>query len=83
VRLAQLDAFLDDPANDRAGLRASYRHALYGQLEQIGGLWDFGDLPLRLDRPPPTLGQHSREVLDELGLTEAFDPLRSAGLIAG
>ncbi|MDB5424582.1 MAG: coA-transferase family protein, partial [Phenylobacterium sp.] len=83
VRLAQMDAFLGDPATVKAGLRATYRHARYGQMEQIGGLWDFGDLPLQLDRPPPTLGQHSREILGELGLGGQFEALHSAGLVVG
>ena len=61
----QRDAFLDDPCH--AGLRTRYRHAIYGELEQIGALWDFGELPLQIDRPPPALGEHSREILREHG----------------
>ena len=64
----QRDAFLDDPRHD--GLRAHYRHAEYGELEQVGALWDFGDLPLNLGRPPPALGEHSRELLRGLGFSE-------------
>jgi crotonobetainyl-CoA:carnitine CoA-transferase CaiB-like acyl-CoA transferase len=41
---------------------------VYGELEQVGAFWDFGDLPLTLDRAPPALGQHSRQVWELLGL---------------
>ena len=61
--------FFDSAANRDAGLIASYRHAEYGEFEQPGAFWDFGDLALRLDRPPPALGEHTHEVLAELGLS--------------
>lgn len=82
VREAQLDAFLDDPAHAAAGLHAHYPHPVYGHLQQVGGFWDFGDLPLALDRAPPALGQHSVEVLTQLGfdITE-LQRLAHAGLL--
>ena len=68
--------FFDSASNRDAGLIASYRHAEYGAFEQPGGFWDFGDLALRLERPPPALGEHTEEVLAELGLTaEEIDAL--------
>lgn len=79
VRLDQRDAFLDDPANRAAGLVASYEHGDWGRLDQTGGLWDFGDLALRIERPPPLLGQHTVEVLTEIGL----DPATIDALLAG
>lgn len=65
ARQEQRDAFFDDPG--QATLRTRYRHAVYGDLRQVGALWNFGDLPLQLDRPPPALGEHSRAVLHEQG----------------
>lgn len=79
---APLDPFFDDPAN--AALRTRYRHAVYGDLQQVGALWDFGDLPLSLQRPPPALGEHSREVLQAVGLTTSeMDRLAERGLLRG
>jgi crotonobetainyl-CoA:carnitine CoA-transferase CaiB-like acyl-CoA transferase len=66
ARLAQRDPFFDSEANSRCRLTVSYEHPVYGRLEQVGAFWDFGDLPLRLERPAPTLGQHTEEVLAEL-----------------
>jgi crotonobetainyl-CoA:carnitine CoA-transferase CaiB-like acyl-CoA transferase len=77
VREAQLDAFLDDPLNAAAGLHAHYPHPIYGHLQQVGAFWDFADLPLALDRAPPALGQHSREVLMQMG----FDDVQQQRLI--
>ncbi|MGH8416883.1 MAG: CoA transferase [Pseudomonas sp.] len=71
VRQDQRDAFLDDPQHAAAGLHAHYPHPVYGDLQQVGGFWDFGNLPLKLDRAPPALGQHSREVLAELGFDDS------------
>ena len=80
VRLDQRDAFLDDAANRAAGLVATYEHGDWGRLDQTGGLWDFGDLALRIERPPSRLGEHTVEVLTELGLdAAAIDALLRSG----
>lgn len=75
----QRERFLDDPQH--ACLRTRYRHAVYGDLEQVGALWDFGDLPLQLNRPPPALGEHSQALLRERGFNEtAIANLLAQGL---
>jgi crotonobetainyl-CoA:carnitine CoA-transferase CaiB-like acyl-CoA transferase len=77
----QRDPFFDDPANVAAGLVASYEHAEWGPLQQPGGLWSFGDLDVRLEYPPPALGEHTVEVLAEVGLAKAdIDSLISSGV---
>jgi len=68
VRLDQGEAFLDDPLVRSLDLVASYPHAEWGTLEQVGAFWSLGDLELRLDRAPPALGQHTVEVLTEVGM---------------
>src|SRR5699024_10218742 len=69
VMEAQGAFFHDDADYAAAGLHTRYQHSGYGQLEQVGAFWDFDDLPLTLDRPPPALGEHSRAVWHRLGLT--------------
>jgi crotonobetainyl-CoA:carnitine CoA-transferase CaiB-like acyl-CoA transferase len=84
VRLDQMNAFFDDAATWAAGLGARYPHPEYGDVEQIGALWNFGDLGARLDRASPALGQHSVEILTELGFgPEQLDALFATGAVAG
>ena len=42
-----------------------------GRLDQIGVAFDFSETPARVQGPPLIVGQHSRELLAELGLTPA------------
>ena len=77
----QLQAFLDDPAHAQAGLHARYRHAVYGEMQQVGAFWDFDDLPLSITRAPPALGEHSAEVLGMLGFdASVVERLQARGL---
>jgi crotonobetainyl-CoA:carnitine CoA-transferase CaiB-like acyl-CoA transferase len=81
VLQAQADAFLSSAVHAASGLHAHYLHAQYGALQQVGALWDFNDLPLTIDLPPPVLGQHSRELLTQLGFTASdIDALLAQGL---
>jgi crotonobetainyl-CoA:carnitine CoA-transferase CaiB-like acyl-CoA transferase len=83
VRLDQMSAFLDSAANQQSRLAVSYPHATYGTFEQIGALWSLGDVPLRLDLAPPALGQHTRDVLTEIGLSPSeIDELIATGVAA-
>lgn len=78
---AQSDAFLDSAEHAAAGLHATYGHAVYGSLQQIGALWDFDDLPLVIERAPPALGEHSRELLEMLGFdAQHIDELANQGV---
>jgi crotonobetainyl-CoA:carnitine CoA-transferase CaiB-like acyl-CoA transferase len=82
VRENQRDAFFDSAQNQAAGLVASYPHPIYGTFEQPGALWAFGDLDVRLDRAPPTVGQHSVEILEEVGFDRAeIDRLVGEGVV--
>jgi crotonobetainyl-CoA:carnitine CoA-transferase CaiB-like acyl-CoA transferase len=83
VMLDQKESFFSSADNDAAGMIARYRHVDYGDVEQPGAFWAFGDLDVRLDRAPPGLGEHTIEVLTEAGLgREAIDAMLADGSAA-
>jgi crotonobetainyl-CoA:carnitine CoA-transferase CaiB-like acyl-CoA transferase len=83
VREQQKDAFFSSPDNRAARLVAEYDHPLYGAMAQPGAFWAFGDLDVRLDKAPPALGEHSVEILEEVGFSrEEIERLLSAGVVA-
>jgi crotonobetainyl-CoA:carnitine CoA-transferase CaiB-like acyl-CoA transferase len=40
-------------------------------MQQPGAYWHFDDYALRIDRASPVIGQHTREILGELGYSES------------
>ncbi len=59
---------LHDADNVRLGMVAKYEHPLLGMLHQFGNLIDLSETPGRIAGPPPLVGQHSREILEEFGV---------------
>ena len=57
----------DDPEIARRGWVTHCQHPFVGKLDQIGLLFDLSMTPGRIQRPPLIVGQHSREILAELG----------------
>jgi crotonobetainyl-CoA:carnitine CoA-transferase CaiB-like acyl-CoA transferase len=76
-----VDSWYDDPDWVRAGLVADYQHAQYGRFRQFGKLIHLSETPGRIAGPPPLLGEHSVQVLTELGYApDEIDALRAAGV---
>jgi crotonobetainyl-CoA:carnitine CoA-transferase CaiB-like acyl-CoA transferase len=74
-------AWFDQPDLIAAGLVADYPHPQYGRFRQFGHLIQFSETPGRIAGPPPLLGQHSYQVLVELGYTpEEIHNLRAKGV---
>jgi crotonobetainyl-CoA:carnitine CoA-transferase CaiB-like acyl-CoA transferase len=75
--------WFDDPAAQAAGWVTDYDHPIWGRLEQPGRLFELSETPGRLAGPPPVIGEHTREVLAELGYAgDEIDRLRAAGVVA-
>jgi crotonobetainyl-CoA:carnitine CoA-transferase CaiB-like acyl-CoA transferase len=72
---------LHDADNVRLGLVANYEHPIYGKMRQFGHLIDFSETPGRIEAPAPLVGQHTRELLDGIGLSQSeIDGLVLAGV---
>ena len=61
-----------DPQIVHRGLLTEMAHPLAGSVPQVGNPVKFSATPIEYRRPPPLLGEHTREVLREvLRLDEA------------
>lgn len=54
-----------------AGLVAEYDHPVFGNTRQAGSMITLGDTPGRIERPAPLVGEHTREILESLGVDDA------------
>lgn len=72
---------LAHPQVAELGLVGSVEHPTVGTIPQLGPPLHFSDTPGAIRRPPPLLGEHTREVLAEGGFTPAeIDALCAAGI---
>ena len=78
----EFDEVFDDPQVRHLGLVAQIEQPGAGQVRFLGFPARASGTPPRIDRPAPLLGQHTAEVLGELGLLrEEIDRLAAAGVI--
>jgi len=76
------DLALYDGDHERLGLVTEYEHALLGTMRQAGNVIDFSETPGNIAGPPPLVGEHTREILDWLGVDAARqEELKAAGVV--
>ncbi len=57
---------LEEPEVKRRGMLKTYRHGRVGDVPLIGSNYHFSDTPVDDTRPPPSLGEHTDNVLGGL-----------------
>jgi len=73
---------LDHPHTAARGIIIDYEHPQLGALKTVAQPIVFDGEERKVTRPPPLHGQHSREILAEIGYsTEAIDRLARDGMV--
>jgi formyl-CoA transferase len=76
------EELLDDPQVLENGFLAQMEHPLMGPVRMAGPMLQMSETPLSPQGPSPTLGEHTDDILAELGYDAArIDALREAGVI--
>ncbi len=65
-----VERVFEDPQIRHRDMLRTMPHPLSGEVRQVVSPLRFANAPLRFDRPPPLLGEHTAEVLEALGLTD-------------
>ncbi len=78
-----LDCVHEDPQVRASGLLIESTHPLAGRVRQPRPAPRFAKTPAAISGDGPALGQHTEEVLRELGLADELPALRACGAIPG
>jgi crotonobetainyl-CoA:carnitine CoA-transferase CaiB-like acyl-CoA transferase len=66
-----MNRFFDDPLNRDLNLVSALDQPLYGVVEQPGAMWSFGETPVVFRHAAPAVGQHTDEIMREMGFSDA------------
>jgi crotonobetainyl-CoA:carnitine CoA-transferase CaiB-like acyl-CoA transferase len=76
------EELLDDPQVAENEFVASFDHPMLGPVRQMGPMLQMSETPLRVQGCSPTLGEHTDEVLRDLGYSDdAIAALREKGIL--
>lgn len=80
MRVHSLESVLQDPQISETGFLEEREHPSEGKYKAVNNPIEFSGSPVTIDREPPLLGQHNREILEELGIDDAqFDAWNEEG----
>ena len=65
------EQFFANLLNRELGLISVLEQPLYGTVEQPGAFWCFGDMPMVFRQAAPAIGQHTDEIMREMGFSDA------------
>lgn len=65
------DQFFSNPLHRELNLISVLEQPLYGTVEQPGVFWHFGDVPVVFKRCCPMIGEHTDEIMGDLGFSDA------------
>lgn len=82
VPFTNYPSLLNHPQVQELDVVREIEHPTAGTFETIGPVWRFSDTQAAVQSPPPTLGQHTDEILAGLGYSSAdIQQLRAAFII--
>jgi len=65
--ILDVPAALSTPQADALGVRVPLEHRALGSVDQVAPPYELSTTPATVRTPPPLLGEHSDEILSELG----------------